>query len=226
MYKNVLKMNFFLILYTKLNYKGEIMDNKKRITKKILLTVCSMVFCMVLMGVSVYAALSQSATLTNTITVNTSGQVKSIVKVYEQIVSGTSAVTVAPELSDEWGNAVLDKAENVDSATEALTAIEFSQTTGKNVYAYKIEVTNKSDIAVKINVTSSKEMNDEVDLYVGESLDSLEKLADDSAVAFLKESVATDATVTYYVVVCANKALADMAAMSAQEFNLEVVVSA
>jgi len=203
------------------------MENAKKstVSKKIIITLISMLICLFLIGVVVYAALSQTVNLSNTITITTSGQAKAIVNVYEASIEGTSGVTTLPTEPD-WGTAILTKEQNTDSADKDLTPIVFSQTEGKNVYAYKIEVTNKSDIAVKINVTSSKEMNDEVDLYVGESLDSLEKLADDSAVAFLKESVATDATVTYYVVVCANKALADMAAMSAQEFNLEVVVSA
>ena len=55
------------------------MEEQKKSTRnrKLVAALCSLVLCMLLIGVSVYAALSQSATITNTITVtNTSANHK------------------------------------------------------------------------------------------------------------------------------------------------------
>ena len=59
------------------------MEEQKKSTRnrKLIAALCSLVLCMLLIGVSVYAALRQSATITNTITVTTSGQVKTSVVV-------------------------------------------------------------------------------------------------------------------------------------------------
>ena len=45
------------------------MEEQKKSTRnrKLIAALCSLVLCMLLIGVSVYAALSQSATITNTI---------------------------------------------------------------------------------------------------------------------------------------------------------------
>ena len=208
------------------------MENKKRIGRKIVLTVCSMIFCMVLMGVSVYAALSQNVQLTNTISVNTSGQVKSTVEVYEHIFDGVDAVTAMPT-EPTWGTAVLEKAEDEDSKTQALTPIVFSQSTGKNIYAYKIVVTNKSTVGVNVTITSTEETDEQIDVYAGETFATLAKLDNNAKVNFTtSERLGTDDALTYYIVVCANKALGDMTAITdgsgvtSEPFDINVVVAA
>ena len=201
------------------------MEKKKNLTKKIVITLSSMLLCLLLIGVSVYAAISQSATLNNTISVNTSGQAKAIVTAYETSVAGTTAVTAVPT-EPTWGSAVYTKAEAEDNGTYDLTSIVFSQTAGKNVYAYKVEVQNKSTVAVTVAITTTAESNAEIDVYCGEEYTTLEKLANGEGVNFSKSNVATDATVTYYILVCANTALADMTAASSTEFDINVVVNA
>ena len=201
------------------------MEKKKNLTKKIVITLSSMLLCLLLIGVSVYAAISQSATLNNTISVNTSGQAKAIVTAYETSIAGKTAVTAVPT-EPAWGDAVYTKAETEDNGTHDLTPIVFSQTEGKNVYAYKVEVQNKSDVAVTVAITTTAESNAEIDVYCGEEYATLEKLANGEGVNFSKSSVATDATVTYYILVCANTALADMTAASSTEFDINVVVNA
>lgn len=202
------------------------MEKKKNLTKKLVITLSSMLLCLLLIGVSVYAAISQSATLNNTISVNTSGQAKAIVTAYETSVTGTTAVTAVPTTEPTWGSAVYTKAETEDNGTHDLTPIVFSQTEGKNVYAYKVEVQNKSDVAVTVAITTTAESNAEIDVYCGEEYATLEKLANGEGVNFSKSNVATDATVTYYILVCANTALADMTAASSTEFDINVVVNA
>ena len=202
------------------------MEKTSKLTKKLVIALSSIMVCVLLVGVVVYAALSQSVSLKNTITVSTSGQAKSIVTVYETSMAGTDAVTTLPTEPADWGTAVLTKDQEVDSADKTLTAIDFSYSTGKNVYAYKIVVQNKSTGAVKVAITSSTEANTEIDVYCGEDFATASKLDNNKGVNFEKTDVAKDAEVVYYVIVCANTALSDMTAATGVAFDIDVVVTA
>ncbi len=199
------------------------MAKTSSLTKKLALTISSIVLCVVLIGVVVYAALSQNVNLTNTITVSTGGQAKSIVTVYEQSIAGTGAVAALPT-EPSWGDAILTKDENTDSANKALTPIVFSYAEGKNVYAYKITVQSKSEGTVKVVINSDTESNTEIDVYAGKDYATLAKLENTKGVAFEEAGVATDATITYYIVVCTNTALESMTAAGQQNFNITINV--
>ena len=207
------------------------MAKTSSLTKKLALTISSIVLCVVLIGVVVYAALSQNVNLTNTITVSTGGQAKSIVTVYEKSIAGTGAVATLPT-EPTWGDAILTKGENEDSAEKELTPIVFSYAEGKNVYAYKITVQNTSVASgtetgeVKVTISSSLEANTEIDVWCGEDYASLAKLDNNTGVSFTENSLATGNTVTYYVVVCTNTALESMTAADAKDFDITVNVMA
>lgn len=194
--------------------------------RRLLIALGSMLLCLSIIGVAVYAALQQSVQLTNTITVTTAGQAKAIVTAYEAQVEGTGAVATAPTDEPTWGSAILTKAESEDQKTGALTPIVFSQSEGKNVWAYKITVENKSTGAVTVNVTSSTESNTEIDVYAGESMATLSAVANASGVNLQKAGLAADDTVTFYIFVVANTALGDMTAATSQPFNIDVTVTA
>ena len=207
---------------------------KTNLVKKLILTLGSMAVCMVLIGVSVYAALSQTTAINNTITISTAGQAKAEVKVYQQVVTGSTAVTLdnvkaIADTEQAWGTEIFTKASNVDSDTcdsdDGLTAITFDQTTGKNIYAYKITVKNEATVALKATITSTAEANAEVDVYFGKTLANATKLDNNTAVSLTDDSLAIGATNTYYVVVCANTTLADMTAASGTPFNLTVTAA-
>ena len=106
------------------------MGKTSSLTKKLALTISSIVLCVVLVGVVVYAALTQSVDLTNTIKVSVGGQAKSTINVYEQIIDGTTAVTELPEIAD-WGTAVYTKETNLNQGSHELTPIVFSYTEKK-----------------------------------------------------------------------------------------------
>ena len=199
---------------------------KKNFTKRILLTIGSMFVCLMIMGVSVYAALSQTVEITNSISVNTSGQAKALVSVYEEKITGEKAVT---EVGDEptWGEAVLTKSSSQDNASQELEGIIFSQTEKVNMYAYKFYAKNESttNTSVDVTITSSVESNTEIDIWVGEDYETLTKLENGQGVNFKKEDLAANGEVVYYVVITANTDLANMAEMSSQDFNFNVVVS-
>ena len=202
------------------------MAKTSSLTKKLALTISSIVLCVVLIGVVVYAALSQSVNLSNTITVTTGGQAKSIVTVYEQAITGNTAVAALPETEPTWGEAILTKAEDKDSDSKDLTPIVFSYSEGKNIYAYKITVQNKSTGTVKIAITSSTESNEQIDVWCGETYAGATKLDNAKGVNFEKTGVAVDGEVTYYVFVSANTALESMTAATAQDFDIDIIVTA
>ena len=202
------------------------MEKTSNLTKKLVIAISSIVVCVMLIGVVVYAALSQNVNLSNTITVTTGGQAKSIVTVYEQVITGNTAVTALPATEPTWGDAILTKDENTDSANKDLTPIEFSYSNGKNIYAYKIVVQNKSTGTVKIAISSSTESNTEVDVYCGETYATATKLDNTKGVNFEETGVATDGEVTYYIFVCSNTALESMTAATAQDFDIDIVVTA
>jgi len=204
------------------------MENAKKstVSKKIIITLISMLICLFLIGVVVYAALSQTVNLSNTITITTSGQAKAIVNVYEASIEGTSGVTTLPTEPD-WGTAILTKEQNTDSADKDLTPIVFSQTEGKNVYAYKVTIENKSTVKVTVDITSSTESNEQIDVYAGETFATATKLENETGVDFDKTDIAeNNGQLTYYIIVCANTDLGSMTAADSSDFDITISISA
>ena len=204
------------------------MENTKKadITKKLVITIISMVTCLFLIGVVVYAAVSQTVNLSNTITVTTSGQTKSIVTVYEAQIEGTTAITTLPA-EPTWGEAILTKDQNTDKADKDLTPIVFSHSEGKIAYAYKITIQNKSTVKVTVDISSSTESNEQIDIYAGETFASATKLENNTGVNFDKTDVAeNNGELTYYIIVCANTDLADMTATEGSDFDITLSISA
>lgn len=200
------------------------MEEQKKSTRnrKLIAALCSLVLCMLLIGVSVYAALSQSATITNTITVTTSGQVKTSVVVKEYAGAGDGAVAEIPAVAPTFANVVLNKGAEVDNMTEAATPFLFSSEKGNNFYAYEITFANSSTKEVTATITSSAESNAEIDVYAGTSWAGMTKLENATGVNGTVTLVANEGSGTYYIMVCANKALGDMAAAPETDFNVTI----
>ena len=203
------------------------MEEQKKSTRnrKLIAALCSLVLCMLLIGVSVYAALSQSATITNTITVSTSGQVKTSVVVKEYAGAGDGAVAEIPADAPTFANIVLNKGAEVDNMTEAATAFVFSSEKGNNFYAYEITFANTSTKSVTATITSSAESNAEIDVYAGTTWAGMTKLDNTKGVSGTVTLDANTGSGTYYIMVCANKALGDMAAADATDFNVTINIA-
>lgn len=202
------------------------MEEQKKSTRnrKLVAALCSLVLCMLLIGVSVYAALSQSATITNTITVTTSGQVKTSVVVKEYAGEGAEAVAAIPG-APTFATEVLNKGAEVDNLTEAATPFVFSSADGKNFYAYEITFANTSTIEVTATITSSTESNEEIDVYAGETWAGMTKLDNASGVNGTVVLDANTGSGKYYIMVCANKALGEMTAADATDFNVTINIA-
>lgn len=201
------------------------MEEQKKSTRnrKLIAALCSLVLCMLLIGVSVYAALSQSATITNTITVSTSGQVFTQVVVKDYSGAGTEAVTAVPA-APIFEHEVLNKASDVNELEKAGTPFLFSSEKGNNFYAYEITFANSSSKAVTATITSSTENNEEIDVYVGTTWEGMTKLENAAAVNGTVTLNAINGTGTYYIMVCANKALGEMTEATGTPFNVSISI--
>lgn len=202
------------------------MEEQKKSTRnrKLIAALCSLVLCMLLIGVSVYAALSQSATITNTITVSTSGQVFTQVVVKDYSGAGVEAIAAVPG-APTFEHEVLNKASDVNELEQAGTPFLFSSEKGNNFYAYQITFNNSSTKAVRATITSSVESNAEIDVYAGATWEGMTKLENATAVSANVELDATSGSGTYYIMVCANRALGEMTEATATPFNVSISIA-
>ena len=199
------------------------MEKAKMLRRKILISAFSVLVCVLVIGVSVYAALSQSVNLTNYITITTGGQTKVGVVVSEYINKGTEAVVASPSGDVAWTQK-LSKDSNTDTATQALTPADFNYTVGQNYYAWKIDFTNTDASDAYAHITASAVNNDQVTVYAGAtwgSLGAVEKNTEAKGEVTLGKS----ATATYYIVVVANTALENLVEVEGQlPFNIDITI--
>lgn len=200
------------------------MEKAKMLRRKILISAFSVLVCVLVIGVSVYAALSQSVNLTNHITITTGGQTKVGVVVSEYINKGTEAVAASPSGEVTWTQK-LSKDSNTDTATQALTPADFNYTVGQNYYAWKIDFTNTDASDAYAHITASAVDNDQVKVYAGATWGSLEAVAKNTE-AKGEVTLAKGATATYYIVVVANTALENLVEVAGQlPFNIDITIN-
>ena len=200
------------------------MEKAKMLRRKILISAFSVLVCVLVIGVSVYAALSQSVNLTNYITITTGGQTKVGVVVSEYINEGTEAVVASPSGEVAWTQK-LSKDSNTDTATQALTPADFNYTVGQNYYAWKIDFTNTDASDAYAHITASAVDNDQVTVYAGATWGSLEAVAKNTE-AKGEVTLAKSATATYYIVVVANTALENLVEVAGQlPFNIDITIN-
>lgn len=199
------------------------MEKAKMLKRKIIIAAFSVLVCFLVVGVSVYAALSQTLNLTNYITITTGGQTKVGVVVSEYINKGKDAVTASPSGEVAWTEK-LSKDSNTDTATQALTPADFNYTVGQNYYAWKIDFTNTDASAAYAHITASAVDNDQVKVYAGTTWGSLEAVAKNTATKG-EVTLAKSATATYYIVVVANKSLDSLVEVSENlPFNIDITI--
>ena len=199
------------------------MEKAKMLRRKILISAFSVLVCVLVIGVSVYAALSQSVNLTNYITITTGGQTKVGVVVSEYINKGTEAVVASPSGEVAWTQK-LSKDSNTDTATQALTPADFNYTVGQNYYAWKIDFTNTDASNAYAHITASAVDNDQVKVYAGATWGSLGAVAKNTE-AKGEVTLGKSATATYYIVVVANTALENLVEVEGQlPFNINITI--
>lgn len=209
------------------------MEEQKKSTRnrKLIAALCSLVLCMLLIGVSVYAALSQSATITNTISITRSGQ--SFVAIKVEKTSNTGDTKYSATNGEAVGTyaELLTVAAGQSGTKEDETKMTFSQSVGKNAYAYKIHLKNEStDTDVKYSIKMLKSGTTDVaytspstQIVIGKAVgnDNVEAYADMTDV-----ELAAGAEATVYVVVYANVALENLEPTEVTTFDLAINTTA
>lgn len=201
------------------------MEKSSSIRRKIIITAISALICILVIGVSVFAALTQTVNINNNITITTDGQTEVIVNVFEASNTGETAVNTAPvtEPSD-WGSAVLTKDAATASAAQELTAMDFSVSDGINYYAYKITFENTGSTIAYAHISASAVDNTQLKIYAGESWDSLADVGNNTAIDSDVTLAATDGTGEFYIVVASAVALEILNDMAKTPFNVTITI--
>ena len=212
-------------------------QEQKSIKIKIISLAISIIVCVLLVGVSVWAALQQTLDITNKINITTSGQTRVAVDVSEYIHAGTTGVKTAPtdSIADDalsntegWHTLVTKTAEE-NSKNQAATPIVFNYSDRNNYYAYKFEFSNESDEIVYAHISADVVNNTELTIYYGETwgggltaLTNNTALDDDVTLQAATDESAPG-TGTFYIVVAANVGLDSLTEVKdAIQFNIHV----
>ena len=201
-------------------------------TKRIIFsTLLSLVFCVALIGISVYAATSQSAKIINSITISSSQQTRTDVVVGYALGPTDMALYDAEntELPESYTQAV-SKAYDVDSIVGNGPSIVFSFEEQYTYVVYKMEFENQSpdknsniriDIKTQDETPANYQFDSQVDVYFGQT-DLAKKTFSNGY--NLTGSVNHGESQTYYLVLAVNTDLADLASVSTQNFDILVTV--
>lgn len=201
-------------------------------TKRIILsTVLSLFFCLALIGISVYAATSQSAKIINSITISSSQQTRTDVVVSYALGPTDFALydvnnTTLPESYTQ----AVSKSFDVDSIEGNGPNIVFSFEKKYTYVVYKIDFENQSpdknsnitiDIKTQGETPSNYQFDSQVDVFFGQT--ELVKKTFSNGYG-LTGAVNHGESQTYYLVLAVNTQLADLASVTTQNFDILVTV--
>ena len=201
---------------------------KSSIKRRLIITLFSALICILVIGVSVYAALSQSVELNNNITITTAGQTKVKVVVSQASNEATTGVSASPadDPSVTWASVGTKDADTDSQTISGLTPMDFSVEDGVNYYAYKLEFTNSGSTVAYAHITSESAIdNTQLTIYTGETWGSLTALTNNKTINDTVELAATIGIGTYYVVVAAKVSLDQLNDMAPTAFNLDVLIN-
>ena len=205
------------------------------IKRRIIISVLSIVLCLLLIGFSVFAATSQSFTSKNTITIGSSDQVRSGIKASYAFGAADEArklftnseedVTAVKSLSfTEIANKTYDQ----DSVTENGPDIVFSYDNKYTYAVYKIEFANQdaSDVTYSIAFRNEADSDDytfnsQITLYSGDG----DATTLTQASAPYTGDILKGESKTVYVVVAVNEELIDLTAVAQQVYNLKITAN-
>ena len=197
---------------------------KSSLKRRLLITLFSALICVLVIGVSVYAALSQNVTLNNNITITTAGQTKVEVVVSQGSNTSTDAVSTAPASQPSWSQVVTKDADNNTETVSNLKAMNFSVSDGINYYAYKLEFTNEGSTEAYAHITGPAIDNAQLTIYTGQEWDSLAAVGNNTAIDADVTLTASNGTGTFYIVVASNVSLDQLNDMAKTPFNINVLI--
>lgn len=205
---------------------------QSKIKRKIIVIVMSMLLCMLLIGVSVWAAVSQTLTSPSTILITSDGQAK--VGITASYAFGANDGTLFSDIGDQSTTVtglsytpIIEKTAEQDSQTANGPDIVFSATENYTYTAYKIEFVNTDTSAITYVIKFTDEegnytFNEQVTLYSAAGTDSFTFANDQTA---MSGKIEKEASQTVYVIVALNKSTAELTPASLENFNLVVTAT-
>lgn len=197
---------------------------KSSLKRRLLITLFSALICVLVIGVSVYAALSQNVTLNNNITITTAGQTRVEVVVSQGSNTSSDAVSAAPASEPSWSQVVTKDADNNTETVSNLKAMNFSVSDGINYYAYKLEFTNEGSTEAYAHITGPAIDNAQLTIYTGQEWGSLTAVGNNKAIDADVTLTASNGTGTFYIVVASNVSLDQLNDMTQTPFNINVLI--
>ena len=219
-------------------------NEQKRLKVKIISLAVSILVCVLLVGVSVWAALSQNLKITNNISITTDGQVAVKIDAFEYAHTDESlaGVSTAPNLGSisaatgedfttGW-KSVVTLAATDESKEGTATSIVFNAQNERVYYAYKFELENTSETTkALVSFGATAVNNAQITVYYGDeatpanSLTTNTSMSTDNTVTLDVADSGTD-TATFYIVVAANTTLGELTPTDAPiDFNITINVT-
>lgn len=216
------------------------MENQEKVQSKfkrrIIVIALSMLLCMLLIGVSVWAASSQSLTSPSTILIKTDGQAK--VGITASYAFGADDETLFSAIGDQDATVtglsytqIIEKTADNDSVSKKGPDIVFSADGQYTYVAYKIDFANTAASAVNYTIEFTDPdasngpytFNDQVSIYSAAGTDSFTFAQDQTA---MSGNLAKSDSTTVYVIVALNTAPDSLTAAAQDNFNLVVTATA
>lgn len=216
------------------------MENEKKSTtkRKLLITIISIMLCLLLIGVVVWAATSQNADIVNTITINSSsGDARTTITISGAKSSTADIFSTDSTLPTSGWTQYLKKNYNQDSASATGPDIVFMSSEGYGYYVYKIDFSNRhnSDVNFKIDLKTKDDeqnqinyvFNEQISVWFGKFGELAQKTADAETKDYnISGSVAVEESETFYLIVGSNVDLIDLRPVATEHFDIVVTVFA
>lgn len=205
---------------------------QSKVKRRIVVIVLSMLLCMLLIGISVWAAKSQSLTSPSTILITTDGQAK--VAITASYANGENDGALFSEIEDQGTtvsgleyNQIAQKTADNDSVSQKGPDIVFSADGEYTYVAYKIKFENTEASAVNYQIeftdpdagNGAYTFNNQVSIYSAAGTDSFTFAQDQTA---MSGNLAKSASTTVYVIVALNTAPESLTTADLDNFNLVV----
>lgn len=194
------------------------------VKRKLIITAFSALICILVIGISVWAALSQTVTLNNNITITTAGQTKVAVQVFQASNTAATGIEAVPGSEPNWGDAILTKDAQTNEATKSLNPMDFSVEDGINYYAYKITFTNSGTTEAYAHISASPVDNTQLKIYAGTSWSGMTAVNNNTAIDGDVTLTANTGTGEYYIMVASSVAISELNDMSQTPFNVSIVI--
>lgn len=216
------------------------MENEKKSTtkRKLLITIISIMLCLLLIGVVVWAATSQNADIVNTITINSSsGDARTTITISGAKSSTADIFSTDSTLPTSGWTQYLKKNYNQDSASATGPDIVFMSSEGYGYYVYKIDFSNRhnSDVNFKIDLKTKDDeqnqinyvFNEQISVWFGKFGELAQKTADAETKDYnISGSVAVEESETFYLIVGSNVDLIDLRPVATEHFDIVVTIFA